>query len=188
MISKIMFNKKIGAAIRRVEDLEEAVRHPNVNGIFLLGGDINLLPTMLKKTREADKRLLVHIDLIEGIGKDRAGVCLLKRMGVSCIITTKSSLVRSALDEGVMVIQRLFMVDSESLKTGIKVAVNVRPDAVEILPATVPKYVVEDLKKALALPVLAGGLLKSEADVREALGKGIDAVTTSRRHLWKMEY
>jgi len=188
LLKKLIAGKKIGAAIRRAEDLEEAVRHPNISSIFLLGGDINLLPAMVKKVRAADKVLLVDIDLLEGIGKDRAGVCLLTRMGVPGIVTTKSNLVKYAKDEGIMVVQRLFMVDSESLKTAIRVAGNVRPIAVEILPATVPQFVIEDLKKALGLPVLGGGLLKTEADVKEALSKGIDAISTSLRHLWNIKF
>lgn len=187
LLKKLMAGKNIGAAIRRTEDLEEAVRHPNISSIFLLGGDINFLPAMVKKVRAADKALLVHIDLMEGVGKDRAGICMVSRMGVNGIVTTKSNLVKCAMDEGIMVIQRLFMVDSESLKTAIKVAVNAKPMAVEILPATVPQYVIEEIKKAIGLPVLGGGLLKTEADVKEAFSKGIDAISTSRRQLWNVK-
>lgn len=187
LLKKLVAGKKIGAAIRLAEDLEEAVRHSNIGSILLLGGDINLLPAMVKRVRAAEKVLLVHIDLMEGIGKDRAGICLLGRMGVPGIVTTKSNLVKCAREEGIMVVQRLFMVDSESVETAIHVAGNVNPTAVEILPATVPKYVIEDLKKALGIPVLGGGLLKTEGDVKEALAKGFDAISTSRRNLWNIK-
>lgn len=186
-MDKLMSGRKIGAAIRRTEDLEEAVRHPNIDTIFLLGGDINLLPAMVKRVKAANKMLLVHMDLLEGIGKDRAGIHLLKRMGLPGIVTTKSNLVKFAVDENILAVQRLFIVDSESLKTAIRVAGNIKPFAVEILPATIPRYVIEELKKTLGLPVLAGGLLKTEADVKEALGKGIDAISTSLRHLWNIK-
>lgn len=185
-LSRVLENKKIGATIRRIADLEEVLSYDNIHAIFLLDGDINMLPMMLKKTTAAKKELLVHMDLLEGIGKDKAGIHLLARMGVSGVVTTKSNLVKYAKEEGLWVIQRLFIVDSESLKTGIKVAGNVKPNAIEILPATVPKYVIDDMKQSLGIPVLGGGLLKSEDDVKEALGKGIDAVSTSLRKLWKM--
>lgn len=187
-LEKIMVGKKIGGAIRRTEDLEEAVRHPNISTIFLLGGDINVLPAMVKKVRNVNKVLLVHIDLLEGVGKDRAGIHLLKRMGVPGVVTTKSKLVRFAIDEQLWVVQRLFIVDSESVKTATRIAGNVKPSAVEILPATVPRYVVSEMKKALGIPVLGGGLLKTEADVKEALDKKIDAISTSLRHLWDIKY
>lgn len=66
------------------------------------------------------------MDLMEGIGKDRAGIRLLSRMGVPGIVTTKSNLVKYAREEGICAIQRLFIVDSESLKTAIRVAGSVR--------------------------------------------------------------
>lgn len=131
VLEQITAGKKIGAAIRRPEDLEEALRHPNVGSIFLLSGDIIMLPAVMKRVRAAGKVLLVHVDLLEGVGKDRAGIGLLKRMGVSCLVTTKSGLVKAALDEGITVVQRLFIVDSEALKNGIRVAGSIRPDAVK---------------------------------------------------------
>lgn len=143
---------------------------------------------MVKRVRAADKPLLVHIDLMEGIGKDRSGIHLLKRIGVSGIVTTKSSLVKYANEEEVFVIQRLFIVDSESIKTAIRVAGHVKPTAVEILPAIVPARIIKEIKNALALPVLGGGLLKTEDDVREALSKGMDAISTSLRHLWNITF
>ncbi|MEW6698456.1 MAG: glycerol-3-phosphate responsive antiterminator [Bacillota bacterium] len=185
-LTKVLADRSVAAAIRRVEDLEEAVRHPNIHAVFLLGGNINYLPTMIKRVREADKVLLAHLDLVEGIGKDRAGIHLIKRMGVQGIVTTKSNLAKFAKEEGLWVVQRLFIVDSESVKTAIRVAENIKPHAVEVLPATIPRYVIEEMKKSLDLPILGGGLLKTEEDVKEALGKGIDAITTSLRYLWNI--
>lgn len=182
----IMAGQRIGAAVRRLDDLEEAVRHPNIKTVFLLGGDINYLPSAVKRVTAAGRALLVHVDLLEGIGRDRAGIRLLARMGVRGIVTTKSSLVKHAQNEGIYAIQRLFIMDSESIKTAVRVAGGVRPVAVEIMPATVPGYVIADMKKNLGLPVLGGGLLKTGEDVREALAKGMDAVSTSRRELWNI--
>lgn len=182
-----MLGKKIGATIRRMDDMNEAIHHPNISTIFLLGTDINLLPSIVKKVLHAKKVLLVHIDMIEGLGKDRAGIHLLARMGVPGIVTTKANLVKCAREEGILVIQRLFILDSESVKTGIKVASVVKPDAVEILPATVPRFVIQDMK-TLGIPILGGGLLRTEEDVKVAFSKGIDAVSTSLRHLWNLRF
>lgn len=187
-LENAMLGRKIGATIRRVEDMNEAILHPNIGTIFLLGTDINLLPSIVKRVLHANKVLLVHIDMIEGLGKDRAGIHLLARMGVPGIVTTKANLVKCAREEGIVVIQRLFILDSESVKTGIKVASVVKPDAVEILPATVPHFVIQDMKKTLDIPILGGGLLKTEEDIKVAFSKGIDAVSTSLRHLWNLKF
>lgn len=187
-LNTVMLNKKIGATVRRVEDLNEAIHHPNIGTIFLLGADINVLPSIIKKIHADNKVLLVHLDMLEGVGKDKAGIHLLARMGLRGLVTTKSNLVKFAGSEGMVVIQRLFVLDSESVKTGIKMASTVKPDAVEILPATVPQFVIQEMKDALGLPVLGGGLLRTEEDVRQAVEKGIDAVSTSLRHLWNMTF
>ena len=187
-IKTVMLEKKIGATIRRVEDLNEAIHHPKIGTIFLLGADINILPSIIKKVHADQKVLLVHLDMLEGAGKDKAGIHLLARMGLHGLVTTKPNLVKYASEEGMAVIQRLFVLDSESVKTGIKMASAVKPNAVEILPATVPRFVIQDMKDSLGIPVLGGGLLRTEEDVRLALSKGIDAVSTSLRHLWDMNF
>jgi len=187
-LKTVMLEKKIGATIRRVEDLNEVINHPNIGTIFLLGANINVLPSIVKKVHAINKVLMVHLDMLEGAGKDRAGIHLLARMGLRGLVTTKPNLVKFACEEGMVVIQRLFILDSESVKTGIKMASAVKPNAVEILPATVPRFVIQDIKDALGIPVLGGGLLRTEEDVNLALSKGIDAVSTSLRHLWDMNF
>ncbi len=180
--------KRVAACIRRIEDLPEALNHPNIVNIILLGGDINYLPGIIRKAKSKGKRLFVHIDLLEGVGKDRAGVHLLAKLGLTGIVSTKPNLIKYAREEGMCTIQRLFIVDSESVKTGIKLAGSVKPHAVEILPATVPAYVVQELKEALGIPILAGGLLRNEEDAKEALSKGITTISTSLRKLWNLQY
>ncbi|AFM43412.1 glycerol-3-phosphate responsive antiterminator (mRNA-binding) [Desulfosporosinus acidiphilus SJ4] len=187
-LNVVMQGKKVGATIRRVEDLSEALLHPNIGAIFLLGGNINILPSVVKKVHADNKVLMVHLDMLEGAGKDKAGIHLLARMGLRGLVTTKPNLVKFAKEEGMVVIQRLFVLDSESVKTGIKMAAAVKPNAVEILPATIPHYVIQEMKDALGIPVLGGGLLRTEEDVRTALAKGIDAVSTSLQHLWDINF
>lgn len=182
----LTFNKKIAACIRGLEDLPEALKHPNIEIIFMLSGNLNYLPKLIKRAKEANKLLLVHIDLLEGIGKDRAGLHFLTRLGLSGIVSTKSNIIKLAREEGLLTVQRIFVVDSESLRTAIKVAGKVQPHAIEVLPSTVPAYVIKDLQQSLHIPILAGGLVKTETDVREALGKGISAISTSLRDLWNL--
>ena len=84
------------------------------------------------------------------------------------------------------VIQRMFLVDSESLRTGIQILKGFRPDAIEVLPAFTPVSVLAELKAATDVPILAGGLVRSPEDVQQAVANGACAVSTSRRDLWNL--
>ncbi|MPM96720.1 Glycerol uptake operon antiterminator regulatory protein [bioreactor metagenome] len=127
---------------------------------------------------------MIHIDLLEGIGKDRAGFTCLARLGVTAIITTKIHIAKLAREHGMIVIQRLFIVDSEAVRTGIKMANHFKPDAIEVLPSTVPERVVKTFILETGLPILAGGCIYDEDNVKETLSKGVVAVSTHQRKLW----
>jgi glycerol uptake operon antiterminator len=171
-------------AAKNYEDFQRALTHSPAPGVIILFADINSLPGLLAEAKQHGKKLLVHFDLMEGIGRDKAGVKCLARMGVTALITTKSQLVKAARDEGLIVVQRLFLVDTEALHNAIKMVKNLKPDAVEVLPASVPEWVFARLARDTGLPILAGGLVNAAEDVAKALANGAVAVSASRRELW----
>lgn len=177
-------DKPVIPAVRTKDDFRYALQNTSSPSIIMLFGDINLLPELLAQGEEYKKMLIIHLDLMEGVGKDRAGVKMLARMGVKGIITTKSHLAKHARTEGMLVIQRMFVMDSEALKTGVHVLQQFKPDAIEVLPASIPAAAVHALVKATNLPILGGGLMTTEEDVRTALHNGLCAISTSRRELW----
>lgn len=171
-------------AVRSAEDFQYAV-HTSAPGLILLFGDINILAELVAVGQVHKKRLILHLDLFEGIGKDRAGIRFVARMGVSALITTKPYLAKIAREEGLVVIQRLFLMDSESLRTGIHMLRGFKPDAVELLPAFIPADRVRDITREIGIPVLAGGLIKTQEDVAQAILSGAYAISTSNRSLWQ---
>ncbi|MBS3873422.1 MAG: glycerol-3-phosphate responsive antiterminator [Firmicutes bacterium] len=173
-------------SVRSIEDFNLALSDTTAPSLFLLFGDINNLPKLLRLAEQHKKRLLVHGDLLEGVGKDKAGIKYLARQGVTALVTTKPHLVKMAREEGLVVIQRLFLIDSEALRTGIKLLREHKPDAVEILPASVPRAAVQEIVRGASLPVFAGGLVTSREDVLQALKAGACAVSTSKRELWNI--
>ena len=183
-VLKILTNGPIIPAARYIEVFKAALTHTNVPSVVLLFGDINSLPVLISQSKEHKKRIILHLDLFDGIGKDKPGVKFLARMGISAVVTTKSHLCKFARDEGMIVIQRMFLMDSESLRTGLNLVHNFKPDAIEILPGTVPTSVVQELIRETGLPILAGGLIRTQEDVNHAIKRGISAVSTSRQNLW----
>ena len=55
-----------------------------------------------------------------------------------------------------------------------------------ILPAVVPEFVISEFKHATDRPLLGGGLMRSEKDVKSALENGFDGVSVSRQSLWNL--
>jgi len=179
---------RIVPAVKHLEDLAEVLSIPWVSVVILIGGDINDLEDVLRvRTKYPDKYLLAHVDLIEGVGKDEPGMRYLKRLGLEGVVSVKSQLLRYAKENKMITVQRMFLVDSEAIRTGLKVIKRLTPDAIEILPAIVPKFAIDEFHKVTDLSILGGGLLRTEEDVRWALGNGLTAVTASRRNLWKLQ-
>lgn len=183
-IIKLLCNGYVIPAPRNYNDFKYALEHSSSPSISLLFGDINILPELLAQAREHKKRMCVHLDLLGGVGKDKAGILFLARMGISAVITTKPQLGKIAREAGMLVIHRLFMMDSEAVKTGVNLLKGYKPDALELLPASVPASVVTELGKLTGLPILGGGLMNTKEDIEQAISRGLSAVSASKRELW----
>lgn len=174
-------------ALRRAEDMDAAHRH-SAKLVFFLTGTLYDLRDVCARGESLGMHVFCHLDLVQGIGKDPAGVkWLATETGVRGILTTRTTLIRAAKNEGLMAIQRLFMLDSESLKTGLEVIASSRPDAVELLPALVIPSIAHRLPTDRLSPFIAGGLVETIAELECIMAAGALAVSTSKRELWAYE-
>ena len=172
------------ASIRNDADLDSAL-NTQVAALFILYGDIFNLPQIMKEAKNHNKLVFLHMDLIKGIGRDREGVIYLaKKELCNGIVTTKNNLINIAKKEGLITIQRLFLLDSAALKTGEQLLKNNQPDAVEILPGIAAPYFIEHIYKKMLCPVIAGGLISDQSEIEKLLQRGVLAVSTSRKELW----
>ncbi|MFW5855703.1 MAG: glycerol-3-phosphate responsive antiterminator [Bacillota bacterium] len=172
------------AALRDKDDLNQALGSSAI-ALFILSGEISDLPEMMKKTRENDKLLFLHIDLINGIASDRAGINYLAQNNLcDGIVTTRSKLIREAQKFDLMAVQRLFLLDSAALESGEKMIKNNDPDAIEILPGIAAPYFIDHVSTAGDCPVIAGGLIRHRKEIEELLSAGVMAISSSDSHLW----
>jgi glycerol uptake operon antiterminator len=173
------------AGLRDAAGVEAALRR-GVEVLFILGEDIFALQESVTKTHAQARLIFAHMDLIKGLGRDDAGVRFLGRsLGVDGILTTRANLIGAAKKEGLIAIQRLFVLDSESLEAGLPTVEKAAPDAVEILPGVILPAIAPQLAGRGALPpLIAGGLIRSAAQVEAVLGAGALAVSTSAPELW----
>ena len=70
------------AAVRTYEDFSRAVRS-NVNTIFLLSSNILNIKKYTDEAHEAGKKIFVHMDFLDGISKDSAGVSFISPFTLS---------------------------------------------------------------------------------------------------------
>ena len=163
------------------EGLQTALDAP-VSIIFHLG--INLLDaeTVISQVHNAGKYIFVHLDLAEGIGKDRAGIRYLAQCGVDGIISTKSQLIRYAREQKLITVQRFFALDSKVMNNIGEMAKNASPHFMEILPGVVGKVI--SRFSSGDIPVIASGLIQTKSEVTDALGCGAAAVSTGQSDLW----
>jgi len=170
------------AAIKNIKDVD-LVLDRDVKVVFLLCGGILNIKDTVKRIKNKGKRVFAHIDLVEGLGKDEEAVRFLKYVGVDGIITTKPTLIRAIKNENLIAIQRIFLLDSRSLETGIKNILEDRPNAVEIMPGLAYK-VIKKIHRHINVPVIAGGLILDKSDIENALSSGAVGISTSSRDLW----
>ncbi len=137
---------------------------------------------LVQEAHRAGKRLFVHMDLAEGLGKDRTGVEYLASCGADGLISTRGQLIRYARESGLLTVQRFFMLDSQSLSGVNGMIANTMPDLIEVIPGVIGKAI--ERFAGGPVPVIAGGLIETKAEVTEALRCGAAAVSTSREDLW----
>ena len=181
----IIEDNPIIAAINNINQVDDAIKSP-CKIVFLLTGDILNIEELVHKLRENGKTVYVHIDLIGGFSKDITALRYIsKNIKPDGIITTKSNLVKAAKELKIFTIQRLFILDSLALVSGINSIKTIRPDAVEILPGIMPK-IIEEIRIETRIPVIAGGLIRDKADVIGSLNAGAIGISTSNKDVWYM--
>jgi glycerol uptake operon antiterminator len=165
------------------DDLDAALDgRPGV--LFVLRGNGLELAPIVHRIHAAGKLVAVHLDLVDGLSTDAAGVRWLVRCGVDAIISSQSQAVSSARAEGVVAIQRVLCSTRSALELGLAAVSRANPAIVELLPGVILPEVADLVLPRLAVPLLAGGFIRDAADVRSVLAAGALAVTTSEPALW----
>jgi len=177
-------NYPIIAAVRTPADLEEALS-AELETVFLLATDIMSLDGCIARAHEKGKRIFVHIDFVEGLSKDAAGVAYVATKGADGLISTRSNLIAVAREHGMMTVQRFFMVDSRSLHTAMDAVRQTRPDLVEIMPGVAYKAIAK-MRASVGIPIIAGGLIDTKEEIYAAMNAGACVVSTGAQSLWNM--
>lgn len=174
--------KAIIAAVRSNKELALAVK-TDVDMIFMLASNIEDIKAQTELVHSFGKKIFVHIDLADGIGKDEYGIRFVKNQGVDGIISTRTNIIKIAKKLEMFTVQRFFIVDSHSLHTTIESAKISKPDMIEIMPGTMTK-VIKKIKTELEIKVVAGGLIETIDEVKDAISCGASGVSMGKKEFW----
>ncbi|MCD5410320.1 MAG: glycerol-3-phosphate responsive antiterminator [Clostridiales bacterium] len=179
----LLQDNPIIAAVKDLEKLQAAVDSP-CDIIFLLNGNIFNLKNIVDKVKDRGKNIYIHIDLMEGFSRDIVALKYIsKNIKPDGIITTKSSLIKITKNMNLFAIQRLFILDSLSVKTGISTLNTTKPDSAELLPGIMPK-VIKRIGSNTNVPIIAGGLIETKKEVIESLNMGAFGISTTNKKVW----
>ncbi len=183
MNKDITFMLEENPIIAAVKDggIGEAIASP-ASVIFDLGAGIMTVDESIELAHRAGKLIFIHIDLAEGIAKDKKGIEYLSHLGADGIISTRSGLLKMAKEYSLMTVKRLFLLDSQGVLSAENELDRLYTDLIEIMPGIMPKMV-ERFSK-LGIPVIAGGLIETKSEVTSALSSGAIAISTGKKELW----
>ncbi|WP_159881032.1 glycerol-3-phosphate responsive antiterminator [Paenibacillus puerhi] len=175
--------RRIIPAVRKAEDLQAACRS-DCPVVFLLIGDLLTMDNYVGQVLRAGKKAFLHVDFIGGLSGDPIVMKYIgERLRPTGIISTKSHFVKHAKKNGLLAIQRLFLIDTSALEQGIHNIEQSEPDAVEIMPGLIPRAITQ-LRERTSLPIIAGGLIQEPSEINTALQAGASAVSMGNRQLW----
>ena len=181
----ILAENPIIAAVKDDKGLERALL-TDCRIIFLLYGNVCSVSGLVERIKSDHKLVMVHIDLIDGLSsKDVAVAFLRQNTQADGVISTKPAIVKAAKEQGLLAIQRFFLIDSLAMANFQKYTEVQAADAIEILPATMPK-VIRKITAACRLPIIAGGLISDKEDILLALQNGAAAVSSTNQEVWTM--
>ncbi|MBR4072918.1 MAG: glycerol-3-phosphate responsive antiterminator [Clostridia bacterium] len=155
-----------------------------VEVIFHLKAKLLNIKKNIEEAHKHNKRIFVHIDLADGIGKDEAGIDYLAACGVDGIISTRGPLIRHANQIGLITVQRFFVLDSQGIQSIFNMLESSHPHYIEIMPGIADKIIRRFSEGSF--PIIAGGLIETKQEVTSALSSGAVAVSTGTEELWHL--
>lgn len=173
-------------AVRDLAELPLALSS-SARTIFLLSTSLSTVEQAVAQAKADGRDVYVHADLVDGLGKDSHAMrWLANSVQPTGILSTRTSALAEAKSLGLVAVQRIFLVDSQALKTAIHLARQTRPDFVEVMPGVVPEGI-RQLVQQVPCPVIAGGLCKTVAHYMAARRAGAVAISTSSHALWEYQ-
>ncbi|WP_128894923.1 glycerol-3-phosphate responsive antiterminator [Longirhabdus pacifica] len=179
-----MFNNQtVLPAIRKMKYFDKLMES-DYEHIVLLDSHIGNVKNIVLNAKKNRKKMYIHMDLIQGLKNDEyATDYICQEIKPHGLISTRANVIIRAKKKGLIAIQRLFLLDSSALTKSYELLDKTKPDFIEVLPGVMP-HIIKEIYEETKIPIIAGGFIRKEQEVDEAIQAGAVAVTTSRKELW----
>nr|BBH93555.1 transcriptional regulator [Thermogemmatispora argillosa] len=174
----------VAAAIKAEKDWSPALES-RACLLFALQGDAFALAPLVEQAHARGKRMVAHLDLLAGIGKDRAGLAYLRQIGFDAVITSRPVLVSAARAEGLLTIQPLLLTEESAVVSCVRQIAQAQPDLIEVLPGIIFPAFARTVRALVPGPFIAGGFIRTPQEVAQLLATGCVLVSSSARQLWQ---
>lgn len=172
-------------SVLKLKDFDGAV-NSELHIILLTDVNIGNLRSLVNMCHQKNKIVFVNIDLVGGLSNDQMGIKLLKNLfKVDGITSSNSMNVNFSKSIGLYTIQRFFLIDSRSLRSGLNVLKTTKSDAIEILPGPLAIRFKNLIKGVKDVHLIGGGFLNNKESIAKIYKAGFSGITTSERSLWK---
>lgn len=176
--------QKILPASTTMKDFEKFLKSSYEIGV-VLESHIGQIKYLIQMAKAEKKKLFLHVDLINGLKNDEFGTqYLCQEYKPYGLISTKSGVIHQAKKNGVIAVQRIFMIDSHALERSYKIVEKAKPDYIEVLPGALPEMIPE-VAERVKVPIFAGGLIRTVEEAKNALAAGAVSITTSNKEIWE---
>lgn len=172
-------------AVRRMKDFEKSLEAKS-EWIIILETRLAQVRQLVDYSKQANKKILIHFDLIKGLKPDEYALeYLIREVKPDGILSTKGNIIEIAKKNKLLTIQRIFLLDSLAEEHNLKQIERYQPDYIELLPGLMPS-IIEKVRISTDIPIIAGGLITSESEIKSALEAGAVGVSTSKSDLWNI--
>ena len=143
-LTNILENTPVIPAIKNEQGLRKVIETDN-KIVYILNTDIIGIRNIIETLKKHHKIPFIHVDMITGFASNPIVIdYLVSQYKNECgIISTKSNMIKKAMESDVRVIQRLFVLDSLSIETNIqqikKIGLNPLKFILEIIPRFIKK-------------------------------------------------
>lgn len=176
---------KVIPVVETRTQLVQALDHTPAKIVLLRHCNLFDFSSLLESAHRQGFAVWVHIDHIDGINTDEAGIqYIAEYFHIQGVISHHPKTLALSKSFGLETMQRIYAVDSTGLETALESIDLDHVDILNICPALVIPHIATFLKRTLPLPFIGSGLISTQEQIRTVLQAGAAGVTVLQSELW----